>query len=92
MQQNWEIVNRASMVKARYEHRLMRYPNVIGVGVGLRHQRGQVTNEVCIVVMVRHKVPPDDLDLNDRLPENLEGIPVDVLEVGDIEALGKDAL
>jgi hypothetical protein len=39
---------------------------------------------VCIVVTVDKKYGLEDLDDDDVLPTELEGIPVDVQEVGDI--------
>jgi hypothetical protein len=38
---------------------------------------------VAIVVMVRAKVPPVELEPQDALPDQIEGIPVDVQPVGE---------
>lgn len=79
-------IARARAVKAKYEADLMARPGVVGVGIGLRQRSGELTNEVCIVVMVRRKVPSALLDEDERLPRSLEGVPVDVQEVGEVEA------
>lgn len=79
-------IARARAVKAKYEADLMAHPGVVGVGIGLRQRSGELTNEVCIVVMVRRKVPSALLDEDERLPRSLEGVPVDVQEVGEVEA------
>lgn len=79
-----ETMSRVHAVKARYESELLSRPGVMGVGVGLRQRRGEFTQEVCIVVTVDKKYGLEDLDDDDVLPTELEGIPVDVQEVGDI--------
>ena len=82
-----EAVARAQAVKAKYERELMRKRSVIGVGVGLRERAGQTTDEVCIVVSVREKLPPDQLAPQDVIPTQLEGVPVDVKATGTFRAL-----
>ena len=75
---------RAKAIKAKYEKDLLKRKDVQGVGVGLRQKAGEFTQEVCIVVMVRIKMAFDDLEDDERLPVELEGVGVDVQEVGDI--------
>lgn len=75
----------ARAIKERHANALMRYPGVAAVGVGLRQVGGEYTPEVAIVVMVREKRPLAALAPEDILPRELEGIPVDVQEAGDIE-------
>ncbi len=87
MPEHDDALDRARAVKARYEGDLMRYPNVVGVGVGRRQRSGQTIDEICIVVMVRTKRSRDTLDPADLLPAELDGVPVDVQETGDIVAL-----
>jgi len=79
-------LGRAQVVKQKYEAELLRKKNTVGVGIGFKRRQGQLTNQVAIVVNVRKKVAKADLDPEDLIPETLEGIPVDVLEVGAIEA------
>lgn len=79
-------IDRAQAVKEAYQGMLMAKPNVVGVGVGLRYTAGQPTDEVALVVMVSEKVPEAQLALEDRIPAKIEGVPVDVKEVGKIEA------
>ena len=80
-------LSRARAVKARYEDDLMQRPGVVAVGVGLRKRGGEITGEIAIIVSVRAKRPPDHLDEAERLPDVLDGVPVDVQEVGDVAAL-----
>lgn len=65
----------------------MRYPNVVGVGEGICTKRGKPTGERCLVVFVERKVPPAKLAKDESLPSRIEGVSVDVVEVGKIEAL-----
>jgi hypothetical protein len=80
-------IERIKAIKAAHEERLLRKANVIGVGVGLRQQRGQTTDQVCIVVSVREKVPSEQLAPKDVIPSYIEGVPVDVQATGEILAL-----
>jgi len=77
-------IERIRTVKAAHETELMAWPGVVSVGVGLRQRGGQISGEVCVVVMVRHKLPPADLRPADMLPAEVDGVPVDVQEAGDI--------
>ena len=63
-------------VQERHERELMATPGVVGVGIGER--RG---NPV-LLVMVRERTPEVE-----RLPRQIEGVPVEVELVGDVEAL-----
>lgn len=80
-------IERATQVKRHHEQELLRKANVVAVGVGYRARGGRQTREVCIVVSVRTKLPPAQLRPEDRIPESIEGIPVDVVETGPVRAL-----
>ena len=82
-----DAVQRATEVKRRREKELMRKPNVVAVGVGFRTRGGHRTDEVCIVVSVKTKVPASQLGSGDVIPSSIEGVPVDVVETGEIRAL-----
>lgn len=77
-------INRALNIKERYQAELMNIPDVVGIGVGFREVEGELTGEVALIINVK------DLNLlknvRGRIPEELEGIPVDVKFVGDIRA------
>jgi hypothetical protein len=79
-------VEKAQAVKQAYEHALLARPNVVGVGVGLRRRGGKRTDEVGLVVMVERKVPKSLLRAEDLIPAEIDGVPVDVREVGQVEA------
>jgi hypothetical protein len=75
---------RAEQVKNQYQTELLSKINVVGVGVGLKSRDGLATDEVAIIVMVSKKVSKADLPEGQLLPTEIEGIPVDVQEVGKI--------
>ena len=75
---------RARAVKQIHQAELMAKANVVGLGVGLRQQGGVNTDAVALVVMVRKKLPVTQLAPGDRIPAEIDGVPVDVQEVGEI--------
>jgi hypothetical protein len=77
---------KAREVKQRVEAQLLSMANVVGVGVGLRQKAGEFTDEVALIVMVKTKVNEDELTPEDVVPPEIEGIVVDVQEVGEIHA------
>jgi hypothetical protein len=81
-----EAGTRASIL-AKHEAQLLAYPNVVGVTEGTRMRRGKPTNEPVIVVLVSRKVPRKNLTKASLIPSHTDGVPIDVVEVGPIEAL-----
>lgn len=75
---------RAEQIRQRYQADILTKANVVGIGVGLRSREGKLTEEVAIIVMVTQKQTRTELADEDLVPRNLEGVPVDVQEVGDI--------
>lgn len=76
-------LERARSIKQAHESELLTKPNVVGVGVGFRQTSGKPTRDVAIVVMVKVKLPASELLPQEILPEEIEGIPVDVQAVGE---------
>jgi hypothetical protein len=72
------------LVKRTYESQLMAMANVVGVGIGFRTCQGVRTDDPALVVLVSRKVPPEMLSPEERIPAEIEGVPVDVQEVGQI--------
>jgi hypothetical protein len=84
-----EITKAAAIdeIQQRHQAELLRYPNVVGVASGIRMRRGKPTGEPCIVVYVSRKVPKKNLTTAEILPRRLDGVPVDVVEVGELKPL-----
>src|ERR687895_441731 len=64
----------------RHEDELLALPNVTAVGIGER------SGEAVIKVFVARKVPASELEPGERVPSSLDGHPVDVEEIGVVEA------
>ncbi len=72
---------------------LKKYPNVVGYSSKLqpRIRAGRVIpEEKCIRVYVKKKLPEIMLKPEHRIPKEIFGIPVDVVEIGEIRALSVD--
>ena len=80
-------IQRALEVKRRHEQKLLHKANVVAVGIGYCTRGGVPTKEVCIVVSVKNKVPLSELKPQDVIPAEIENVPVDVVETGEIRAL-----
>lgn len=72
---------RAREVLRRHEGVLLSKPNVVGAGLG-----EDETGALVLVVMVRSKVSAEELPTDALLPAELEGLSVDVREIGDLRA------
>ena len=80
-------IEKIRAVKDRYEDGLLKKKNVVGLGIGYKEVEGQETDQLSLVVMVRQKESPSRLDATDLIPFEIEGVPLDVIEVGEIVAL-----
>jgi len=81
-----QALEHARAVSRANADRLLAMANVVGVGVGYR---GGGRQEVALVVMVKQKLPRTQLREEDLLPQEIEGIPVEVRVVGELGAQGK---
>jgi hypothetical protein len=92
---NLEVeIERARSVKRKHETKIMSKVNVVGVGVGLHLRKGEPTGKVGLVVFVDRKVPASKLGEEDIIPTEIDGVPVDVQEIGQIRPMdqaGRDA-
>jgi len=83
-------IERAKSIKRDHENELMSKANVVGVGVGLCLRKGEPTGQVGLVVFVSRKVPSSKLDAEDIIPPEIDNIPVDVQEIGQIRPQGNE--
>lgn len=70
--------------------RLLGLPNVVGVGKGHKHIGGESTGRPSLTVLVRKKLPRDELAAYEVVPGSIEDADTDVIEVGDVVALGSE--
>ena len=76
------------IAKQTLETDLTAMPNVNGVGVGMKWVNGVPTDQPAILVFVQKKLPETNVismfSASDMIPPVIDGIPTDVIEVGDI--------
>lgn len=70
-----------------HEEELLSKANVVGVAIGFQRTNEESTGNLAIVVMVSNKVSKSLLSSSDQIPVSIDGIPIDVQEVGEISAL-----
>ena len=75
-------IEKIAALQDKYNPKLLAYPNVVGVGIGWRQRQDKTTDELCLVVMVKEKLPPEKLPPGGLLPRELDGIDIDVIETG----------
>jgi len=85
-QDMFSAYERVASVKETFKEDLLAKPNVIGVGVGLREREGELTDEIVLVVLVTKKLPMTEIEADDLIPTEIQGVPIDVQEVGEIAA------
>lgn len=80
----YEKLDRAIEVAAEHEADLLGFPGVVAVGAGPERRAGKLTGGPAIVVTVRRKRTADELEAAGQtpLPDELDGVPVDVVELG----------
>ncbi|MEQ8672694.1 MAG: hypothetical protein RLP44_24000 [Aggregatilineales bacterium] len=78
------IFQRVLQAQSAYQEDLFRRANVVGVAAGLKNQEDG--GEPSIVILVQEKQPFSALSAEDRIPERINGIRTDVMEVGYLEA------
>lgn len=72
----------------KYGSQLMDWPNVVGVGRGLKSRGRRCTGKEAVVVLVSEKLPKAQLSKYDLIPRQLgEGVITDVVETGYVRAL-----
>jgi hypothetical protein len=72
----------AKDVKKRHTSLLMLLENVVGVGVSKKLDQDSNQSRWVIVVYVKNKLPPDQIDADNMIPSTIEGVLTDVVEIG----------
>jgi hypothetical protein len=75
---------RAAVERAKQS--LRGHPDVVSVGMGYRYRDGVRTDEVCIVVGVRKKLPASAVAPERLIPRTIADVSTDVVEYGHIRA------
>jgi hypothetical protein len=82
-------INRDLKYSCAYAARALRkHPDVVSVGIGYRYRGGVKTNELCVVVGVRKKYPPEYFAADENrarlIKKSYIGTDTDIQEYGDI--------
>jgi len=75
--------------KLIHKHNILRYPNVIGYSNTLKSKikaNKVISEKQCIRIYVVRKVPKEQLKPDEVIPEEIDGICTDVIEIGRIKA------
>ena len=66
------------------EKKFWTYPNVMNVFIGNKYSNGTDTGKPCIVFYVSKKYPKSELKKEDVIPETIDGMCTDVIELNPI--------
>lgn len=55
------------------------YPNVVDIGIGVKEKKGSLTEEGCIKIIVTDKKREEDLEPNQVIPKEIEGVKTDII-------------
>ncbi len=66
--------------------------NVVGVGIGEKIVEGMPTGALALKFLVRHKYPKRELIDDDLLPISIDGLSIDVEEVGTFQSLASPVI
>lgn len=83
------IFQMIQQVQTRYQEVLLTKRNVVGVAMGYKKVVGGDTAEPAVVVLVEQKQPLAALDVQDRVPKEIDGVVTDVMEAGYLQALSE---
>ena len=87
MRNDQAAIDRITRAQEAHSAALMQLPNVVGTALGVKTVGDKPTEDLALVVLVRRKVPLDQLKPQERIPAEIDGVPVDVQEVGDVVSL-----
>jgi len=82
-------IREACGVKSAAAEAMLARANVLAIGVGFRNKDRQGLKELCIVCSVETKLPLNELGAADRLPQQIGGFRLDVVETGRLQAFGE---
>lgn len=63
------------------------FENIVGVGISEKIVGNEYTDQPCVTIYVVAKVPKDAIEAEALVPEEINGIPTDVVVTGELHAL-----
>lgn len=80
-------MDRIRRILRKHQVKLMKMENVIGLGFGYKIVQGELTNKPALMVLVKKKMPEEELRSRHKIPRILDNTPTDVIEVGEVKLL-----
>ncbi|MDJ0805777.1 MAG: hypothetical protein QNJ78_03000 [Gammaproteobacteria bacterium] len=66
-----ERINEIRELKQALRDSLLAHPDILSLGIGYRIKGGKITDEICLIAGVSHKLPEDKLDAKRLIPKSL---------------------
>lgn len=82
------LIQQAFDAQAQKSNEFLAKRNVVGLGVGYKNKLGEPTGDASVVVLVQQKKPLAALIDDDLIPQEIDGMPTDVVEIGFVRAHG----
>lgn len=89
---NTELYDQMVNAQASFHDRAMAIPGVHGTSIGKKYVGGQATETFVIVIHVSKKKALEDVPVSERIPEQIEGFPTDVIEHGSAYPIVSDLI
>jgi hypothetical protein len=83
--------DRLEKLLRKHRKKLLALPNVRAVDIGLEFTDGEPTGRLALRVHVTNKVPKANLKRTQWAPEELDGVPVDVIQLNPVLHLARTA-
>lgn len=80
MERHYRVLNKV-------QNRILKMPNVVGVGVGFKQVGLNRTKKPAIIIFVEKKVPDANLLRGQKVPDKINGLETDVIEIGQVRLL-----
>lgn len=80
-------MDRYFRILEQFKHRLLRLDNVVGVGVGYKEVGLSRTKQPSMIVFVEKKKPRHELRSGHVVPQKLDDLDTDVIEIGEVRLL-----
>lgn len=77
----------AQKVQEEYTKKLLKYKNIRGTAVGEKWVNGKPVGQEALLIFVQEKVVKSDIgkhSMDKLIPEEIDGVPTDIIEVGHI--------
>jgi endonuclease G len=74
-------------VKSKHNNNILSYEGVNSVGIGYKIVNGKKTSELAILVFVTSKKPLSGLDKSQIIPQKIDSVPTDIIEMAPLQYL-----